>query len=101
MAHAYRQLIRVWSKQGYGDDLIPTAFTWRGERYKVLHVNAPWHLMDFEWEDVPEVWDGGNGRSNRWYYRVIAKVPGHHYDIIADIYHDRAQGCWVLERVLD
>ncbi len=104
MTHAYYHLIRVENKPGhYGRDeiVLPTAFTWRGERYIISHVNEPWHLMDRWWEPVPETWQGGNGRSDRWYYRVIAKVPGHRYDIIADIYHDRAQGCWVLERVLD
>jgi hypothetical protein len=90
MSHAYNATITVESQ---GDEQIPAAFTWRGERYRVLHVNEPWHLQDRWWDAETE--------SNRYYFRVIAKVPGHQNDIIADLYHDRAQGCWVLERVLD
>lgn len=93
MSHAYRQLITVEATPQPYRDALPTAFTWRGERYEISHVNEPWHLQDYWWDKDLE--------SDRWYYRVVAKVPGHRWDIIADIYHDRAKGVWILERVLD
>ncbi len=65
----------------------------RGALCVVQHVNQPWHLQDDWWDEDLE--------SDRWYYRVIAKVPGHQWDIVADIYHDLAKGYWVLERVHD
>lgn len=94
MSHAYRHPLHVESIQWFRDDIQrPTAFIWRGERYVVQHVNQPWHLQDYWWDK--------NLDSDRWYYRVIAKVPGHRWDIVADIYHDLAKGYWVLERVHD
>lgn len=86
MTHAYYQLIRVESRR-QGEDLIPTAFTWRGKRYQVLHVN--------------ETWQGGEGRSDRWYWRVVAKGQGHTTEITYELYRDAAQKVWVLERIYD
>jgi Domain of unknown function (DUF6504) len=81
----------------------PSAFTWRGKRYRVLQVNEPWHLQDRWWASPGEAdRNGGNGFSDRYYYRIRAKAQGASYDLICDLYHDRAQGdLWVLEKVQD
>jgi Family of unknown function (DUF6504) len=84
-------------------DGAPVAFTWRGERYHVLSINEPWVLQDRWWVSPAEAdSNGGNGYSDRLYYRVRARASGSRYDLFADLYHDRAQGSlWVLDKVHD
>jgi Domain of unknown function (DUF6504) len=58
----------------------PAAFTWRGERYRVLKCKEPWHLMDRWWVSAAEVdTNGGRAFSDRWYYRIYAKASGASY----------------------
>jgi Family of unknown function (DUF6504) len=97
MSHAYRQLIPVECTDD--EQQLPAAFTWRGERYHVLEVWGHWRLETRWWEEPTD--SPFKGQTQRRYYRVRAQVPGHQYDMIAELYHDRAQGCWVLDRVLD
>lgn len=83
-------------------DGAPSAFTWRGVRYRVLSCNESWHLSDRWWVSAAEAdRNGGQGYSDRYYYRVRAKAPGTHSDLFADLDHDRAQNVWTLEKVLD
>lgn len=93
--------LSVWVEMK--SDGQPTAFTWRGVKYRVLECNEPWHLMDRWWVSPAETdANGGKGLSDRRYYRVRAKATGAHSDLFADLYHDRAQGSlWVLEIVHD
>lgn len=80
----------------------PRAFTWRGRRYHVLHINEPWHLTDRWWVSAAEPDDnGGKGYSDRYYYRVSARERGARYVLWCDLYHDRAPNVWMLEKVLD
>jgi len=84
-------------------DGTPKAFTWRRVRYRVLHLNEPWHLSDRWWVTAAEAdRTGGQGYSDRYYYRVCARATGSSVDLWCDMYQDRASpGLWVLERVLD
>ena len=97
MAHTYYLPIRVWHRQR-----IPYALQWRGVRYRVLHVNEPWHLEDRWWVSAAEAdANGGHGYSHRYYYRLQCQEAGPEWDMWRDIYHDHAANVWVMERVLD
>lgn len=97
MAHTYYLPIRVWHRQR-----MPYALVWRGVRYRVLHVNEPWRLQDKWWVSAAEAdAKGGNGYSDRTYYRLQCQEAGAAWDMWCDIYYDAAVNVWILERVLD
>jgi hypothetical protein len=56
-------------------DGTPSAFTWRGVRYRVLHANEVWQLADCWWVMAAEAdRNGGKGYGDRWHYRVHARA---------------------------
>jgi len=64
----------------------PVAFTWRQVRYRVLGVNEPWVLQDRWWVSPAESdANGGEGYSDRLYYRVRARASGSRHDLFADL----------------
>jgi len=65
---------------------MPAAFTWRGRRYEVRDVIGRW-LIEGRW------WDEGRDRE---YWRVEARGG-----VVIDLYLDRRQGGWHLERLWD
>lgn len=83
-------------------DGAPSFFTWRGVRYRVLSVNEPWVLQDRWWVSAAEAdRNGGNGYSDRCYYRVRARASSFGNDLWCDVYFDRAQRLWMLEKAPD
>ncbi len=94
MAHRYSMPIGV----EVGTDGTPLAFTWRGERYPVLHVLSVWKLRDHWWVHPVEVALGheANGPSVRQYFRLL--VPDQQ---VFEVYHDSISHVWVLDVVQD
>ena len=56
--------------------------------------------MDRWWEP-PEIPGVRQGFSDRIYHRLRAKVQGYRYDIICEVYWDRAAKAWVMGRIYD
>jgi hypothetical protein len=97
MSHFYTIPIRVWHRKR-----IPYALVWRGVRYKVLHINEPWRLQDRWWVSAAEAdRNGGQGYSDRTYYRLQCQEAGADWDLWCEVYYDAAANVWVMERVLD
>ncbi len=113
MTHVYYHPIRVTLADGK-----PATIHWRGDAYRVLEVNEPWHLMDRWWEpsatrkpSTPGApgtgidsnghkdHNGQKGRSDRTYYRLHCASA--HEDLTCDIYFEAISGVWILERVYD
>ena len=97
------RVIRIPIAVETGVEGQPVAFTWRQVRYLVLDVNEPWELRDRWWVSMAEAdTKGGEGYSEREYFRVRARASGSRYDLFVDLYHDRAQGSlWMLEKAHD
>ncbi len=71
----------------------PTSVRWRGQDYRVEHVEATW--QDASWGPL-------RTRSKRWWQRrhrtyYQLKVADRR---IFELYHDRGVGQWVLYRIL-
>lgn len=86
MAHRYGQPIQMSLTAG-GE---PSAFEWRGARYRIVEALATWRLRDRWWETV------AGGASDRRYYRV--RCSGEQF---FDVYYDAAVDQWVLDRAHD
>lgn len=88
MTRRYGHAIQVHQEQG-----APLRFIWRGQTYRVRAVWGSWHLRD-RW------WAGGEAgmppASDRRYYRVQCTNG-----LQCDLYHDAANGTWVLDCVHD
>lgn len=65
---------------------MPAGFLWRDRRYRVLNVIGRWRI-EGRW------WEGGRERE---YWRVEAQGG-----LVCDLYNDRRQGRWLLERIWD
>jgi len=77
----YDEPIRVERDAG-----MPAAFSWRGRRYRVVDVIGRWRIED-RW------WTSGRERE---YWRVEAGGG-----MVCDLYHDRVDDRWHLERLWD
>jgi hypothetical protein len=86
MAHRYGQPIQMRLTAGE-----PSAFVWRGVRYRIMETLSTWRLRDRWWEAA-----AGGGASDRHYYRV--RCAGEQF---FDVYYDAATDCWVMDRAHD
>lgn len=86
MAHRYGQPIQMTLAAG-GQ---PSAFAWRGARYRIVETLSTWRLRDRWWETP------GEGASDRTYYRV--RCAGEQF---FDLYYDAASDVWMLDRAHD
>ena len=86
MAHRYGQPIQMTLAAG-GQ---PSAFGWRGARYRIVETLSTWRLRDRWWETP------GGGASDRTYYRV--RCAGEQF---FDLYYDAASDVWMLDRAHD
>ena len=73
----------------------PRSFVWRGVTWRVREVLSTWHLMARWWEATNPDHPRG-GTTDRLCYRVLCQEFA-----IFEIYFDRAQNTWVLDRVQD
>lgn len=86
MAHRYGQPIQM-TLASSGE---PSAFAWRGGRYRIVETLSTWRLRDRWWETP------GAGASDRHYYRV--RCAG---EQCFDVYYDAATDVWILDRAHD
>jgi|GEM_PF-851048 hypothetical protein len=117
MTRCYRHPIRVHLKNDQ-----PYRFTWRDTTYRVRTILAVWHLRDRWWfsttqtssaslassasQMTPVTSTPGKQQnsqksqecqeSDRLYYRLDCSP-----DLQCELYHDRASGLWILDRVYD
>ncbi len=105
MTRCYRHPIRVHLKNDQ-----PYRFTWRDTTYRVRAILAVWHLRDRWWSSAsldsstshalatagPAPRQCEQQESDRLYYRLDCSP-----DLHCEIYHDRASGLWILDRIYD
>lgn len=90
MGHQYLRPIPVVVRGG-----VPAGFRWCGVEYRVREVLVAWHLRDRWWVPLDET-HFNRAESDRHYYRV--RCPD---EQVFDLYHDLANGLWVLDKVQD
>lgn len=101
MTHAYYHKISVEYDESAYPHRAPRSFVWRGTKYRVLHLNSPWHLQDRWWLGDGE--ENGKRQEDRWYFRFQARGIGQSsdFDIFGDLYHEAIRDEWVLATVFD
>jgi hypothetical protein len=74
----------------------PTAFTWRGRRYRVAVIGC-WHVRDRWWVSRTEADSTGKGFSDRHYYRLLTAEHQ-----VFGVYRElTSKGLWVLDVIQD
>lgn len=97
MAHHYGLPSAVERDPETGE---PRSFVWRGVTYHVDEVLSRWHLMDRWWEASNHEHPRG-GTTDRLDYRVMSRLQAFGSLAVFEIYFDRAQNVWVLDREYD